>query len=95
MPKCIRCTNFFPPNYTEVVVNSSPDLEGNYPQECVFCKQGIAKVERETAPDSGEYVFYTKEECIKDYSEFMKKMVDSQNVKDIIKKTKEEKGFKS
>jgi hypothetical protein len=96
MPRCIRCNEFFPPNYTEVVPGSSPDPLNNneYPQECVFCAQKIDKVERETSHNSGEYTFYTKEECIKDYKEFLAKVKDSQNVKDILKKSDEEAGFK-
>jgi hypothetical protein len=96
MPRCIQCNEFFPPNYTEIVPNSRPDPLNNneYPQECVFCSQGIDKVERETSHDSGEYTMYTKEECIRDYREFLAKLKDSQNVKDILNKTRNIKGFK-
>lgn len=60
----------------------------------MFCSQGIDKVERETYSGSGEYIMYTKEECIRDYTEFLNKLKDSQNVKDILKKSKNVQGFK-
>jgi hypothetical protein len=96
MPKCIHCNEFFPPNYTEIVPNSRPDPLNNnqYPQKCVFCSRGIDKVERETQPDSGKYVIYTKEQCLRDYKEFLSKLKDSQNVKDILKQTRNTKEFK-
>lgn len=88
MPKCVKCNDFFPPNYTEVIPNSQPDPldEGRYPQHCVFCRDGVDKVQRETAQGSGQFMDYTKEECLKDYHDFLKKLKDSQNVKDILNK---------
>ena len=87
MPLCSLCRSFFPPNYTEVIPNSRPDNQGNYPQQCIFCKLNITQVEREETKDSGKFIPYTKEECIKDYQKFLRKVKDSQNVKDIIKKS--------
>jgi hypothetical protein len=88
MPKCVKCNDFFPPNYTEVIDGSQPDPldEGRYPQHCVFCKLGVDKVERETQQGSGKFVEYTKEECLRDYHEFLKKLKESKNVKDIMNK---------
>lgn len=89
MPYCQKCNNFYPPNYTEVIQNSKPDLNNNYPQQCIFCKLGIDKVERETSHNSSKYIMYSKEECIRDYKEFLKKIKNSRNVQDIIKKSEE------
>lgn len=86
MPLCIRCKEVFPPNYTEVIENSKPDFSGLYPQECIFCKLNIDKVERETAKGSGKYTMYSKQECLRDYKEFLFKLKKSRNVKDILKK---------
>ncbi len=78
MPKCVKCNEFFPPNYTEVIEGSQPDPldDGKYPQHCVFCKLGIDKVERETEHNSGQYVMYSKEECLRDYKAFLAKLKD-------------------
>jgi len=89
MPQCVTCRNIFPPNYVEVVPNSKPDFSNEYPKECIFCKNNIEKVERETANGSNEWIMYTKEQCIGDYAEFLRRLKDSRNVKDILKKTEE------
>jgi hypothetical protein len=86
MPKCVKCNDFFPPNYTEIIEDSEPMFDGNYPQECIFCRLGIDEVERESEKDSGQYVKYTKKECLEDYKKFLRKVKDSKNVKDILNK---------
>lgn len=88
MPLCVKCKEILPPNYTEVVENSKPNSQGIYPQECIFCKLVIDKVERETSKNSGKYIFYTKRECISDYKEFLDKIKKSRNVKDILNNPK-------
>ena len=95
MPKCVKCSEFFPPNYTEIVEDSQPDPLNNnqYPQHCIFCKLGIDKVERETSPNSGQYVFYSKAECIRDYKDFLGKVNESKNVQDILRR--KEQGVKT
>lgn len=87
MPQCVRCKEFFPPNYTEVIHGSQPDQQGNYPQECIFCKLNIDEVERETQHNSGQYTPYTKKQCIEDYKKFLRKLKDSGKAKDIINNT--------
>jgi hypothetical protein len=84
MPKCVKCNDFFPPNYTDVIENSKPDYEGKYPQICIFCNLMVSEVDRETEHNSGKYVAYTKKECVKDYADFMKKLKDSKKVTDIL-----------
>ena len=88
MPKCVKCNEFLPPNYTEVIVNSQPDQKGDYPQQCIFCKSGLDEVELEVERDSGKFTKkFTKNECLAEYKEFLKKVKDSKNVKDIINRT--------
>jgi len=89
MPKCVKCNKFLPPNYVEVIENSVPDFQGEYPKECIFCKLNVSEVERETSQGSGKFVSYTKDQCIKDYEKFIKKLKDSRSVKDILNKSKE------
>lgn len=85
MPKCVKCNEFFSPNYTDIIEGSERDSKGEYPQQCVFCKMELTEVERETEHNSGEFVKYTKEQCIKDYKIFMQKFAKSKNVKEILR----------
>lgn len=89
MPKCEKCFNFYPPNYTKVIPNKELKLDGTPPQQCVFCELGIEHVEVEF--EKGKYRKYTKTECIDDYKKFMKKIKDSGKVKDILKASENKK----
>jgi hypothetical protein len=75
MPKCVKCNEFLPPNYVEVIPNSQPMADGEYPKVCVFCQKMISEVERETEQGSGKFVAYTKAQCVKDYKAFIDKLV--------------------
>lgn len=86
MPNCERCNNMFPPNYLDVIKDSAPMENKEYPKECIFCKLKVSEVERETENGSGKYVPYTKQQCLDDYKTFLNKLKDSKNVKDIINK---------
>lgn len=86
MPKCVKCQEVFPPNYVDIIEGSEPEVDGEYPKECIFCKLGIDKVERETEKDSGKYQDYTRAECLSDYKKFLRRLKDNQNVKEILKK---------
>lgn len=87
MPKCVRCKEFFPPNYVDLIEGGEPMFDGELPKECIFCKLQINEVERETSNNSGKYIKYTKEQCLIDYKKFLRKLKDSRNVKDILNKT--------
>lgn len=91
MPTCVRCNNVFPPNYVDIIKESQPMVDGEYPKECIFCKLQVSEVERETSPDSGQYTAYTKDQCIRDYKDFLDKLKHSRNVQDIVNKTGESK----
>lgn len=91
MPKCAKCNEFFPPNYTDVIEGSKPDFEGRHPHICIFCNLMVSEVERETEHNSGKYVAYTKKQCVEDYAEFMKKLKHSPNVQSILNKTNDPK----
>ena len=86
MPKCVKCNGMFPPNYVDIIEGSLPDKDNEYPKQCVFCKLGVTEVERESKHNSGLWQKYTQDECLKDYTEFLKKLNDSKNVKEILKK---------
>jgi hypothetical protein len=89
MPECAICKHVFPPNYVEII-EKAEKVNGEYPKECVFCKLGIDKVERETSPNSGEFIEYTKTQCTEDYKKFLRRLKESQNVKAIINKSYED-----
>ena len=93
MPKCVKCNEMFPPNYVDIIKDSTPQFDGNYPYECIFCKLMVSEVERETENNSGKYVAYTKKQCIKDYANFLKKLKHSKKVQDIINKTDTTRGI--
>ena len=88
MPQCVKCKEFFPPNYVEILEgdNISQDEKGNWPMHCIFCKLNIDIVEREETPNSGKYIEYTKQQCLIDYKKFLRKLKESKNVKDIMEK---------
>lgn len=89
MPQCKKCSNFFPPNYTDIIPDREPDDSGQYPQHCVFCRDGVDFVMREETANSNKFtVKYTKGECISDYKKFvdkMKKVSDKEQLKKLMK----------
>ena len=92
MPQCVKCKEFFPPNYTELVEHDgmlTPDKDGKYPQHCVFCKDGVSFVMREDSHNSGSFnTKYTKEEVIADYKAYiakMKKVADKKQLEKMLK----------
>ena len=86
MPKCIKCNEYLPPNYVEVIPDSQPMMDGEYPKECIFCKLIVSEVERETENGSGKYVTYTKKQCVEDYKAFIDKLSKSRNLQDVVDK---------
>lgn len=90
MPQCEKCKDFFPPNYTELIPEGKANREGQFPQHCVFCKDGVDFVMREDSHNSGKFnTKYTKEECIRDYKAFVEKMKHVANKKQLEKMLKE------
>jgi hypothetical protein len=89
MPQCKKCNEFFPPNYTEIIPDTEPDSKGQYPQHCVFCKEGVDFVTREDEHNSGNFnIKYTKEECLSDYKAYLekyKKVVDKMQLEKLLK----------
>lgn len=93
MPLCKRCNCYLPPNYVQVIKDSKPMEDGEYPKECVFCMNQTSSVERETEPNSGKYVEYTKDQCIRDYKAFIDKLSRSRNLDDIRNKADSMRGI--
>lgn len=91
MPKCEKCSDFFPPNYTKPIPNKSLKIDGTIAQQCVFCENNVDFVVVELG--EGKTKKYTKGECKKDYYEFTKKIKESGNLKGIIKASKNKNNF--
>ncbi len=89
MPKCVKCQEMFPPNYVDIIEGSKPEVDGEYPKQCIFCRLEIDKVERETEKNSGKFQDYTRAECLSDYKKFLRSLKDNQNVKEILKKAED------
>lgn len=90
MPQCDKCKDFFPPNYTELLPELKKNDKGEYPQQCVFCKDGVDFVMREDTHNSGTFnTKYTKEEVIADYKTYIAKMKKVASKKQLEKLIKE------
>ena len=61
MGKCVKCDKLLPPDL--MVDVDKPDEKGLAPGRCIFCEQGIT-----------EFGGNTKEEHIKDYEIFLKRL---------------------
>ena len=71
MPKCVKCDKILAP---DLMVDVSDSGECDIvPMRCIFCEQNIT-----------EFGGNTKEEHIKDYEIFLKKLKESTNIADII-----------
>lgn len=71
MPKCVKCDKILPPDLMVDVDKPGPD--GVIPMRCIFCDQNVT-----------EFGGNTKEEHIKDYDKFLKKLKESKNIGDMI-----------
>jgi len=79
MPLCIRCRDFFPPDFMLSL------QDGN--EECVYCNKGVKHLQY-TEKD-GSVRNYTREECIRDYKILIGELKDTRDVKKILEKEKE------
>jgi len=71
MPKCVKCDKVLAPDL--MVDVGEPGLDGITPMRCIFCDQNVKT-----------FGGNTKEEHIKDYDEFLKKLKASKNIADMI-----------
>ena len=71
MPRCVKCGKVLPPDLMVDVDKSG--LDGIIPMRCIFCEQNIT-----------EFGGSTKEQHIKDYDIFLKKLKESKNIADLI-----------
>lgn len=76
MPKCTVCTNLFHPDWVIAVD------ENVY--KCVFCQADKKELTVENEDGSPAYKV-TKEQAIKNYDIYIKKIMEKDRVKDIIK----------
>jgi len=75
MPKCQICYKLLPPNFM-IEIEGSKDAK-----KCIFCDQGKNEVEYKEGLTVKKY---TKEQCIKEYNEFLNKLKHSKGVSKIL-----------
>ena len=92
MPQCKKCNEFLPPNYTDIIPDTEPEIidgKEQYPQQCVFCKEGVDFVTREDSHNSGKFnTKYTKKEVIADYKAYIAKyktVADKMQLEKLVK----------
>jgi hypothetical protein len=75
MPKCLNCFKFFPPTY---MVKKS--IGGGV---CMFCEVG--KDFLTMTEENGNVYTVDKEYIVREYEVFMKKLLEKENVQNLIK----------
>jgi len=73
MPKCDKCFSVMPPDFLT-------DISEKGGKECWFCKTGKNEIINKIGGK------YTKEECIKDYDIFLKKLKEKKKIAEYITK---------
>lgn len=81
MPKCKICYYFYPPQYMRDIENA-PETD----KQCIFCQRGKDYVM--VMKEEGKEIKYTKNECIKDYKDFVKKLKETPNIAEKLVKNK-------
>ena len=76
MAQCVFCNGFYPPSFTE-------RTEDGKASKCVFCVREIKTVEA-VNPATNELERYTKENVINEYKRYLKQVMESPNVKQLI-----------
>lgn len=71
MPKCIKCDKVLAP---DLMVDVGKRDNGIVPMRCIFCEQNIT-----------EFGGSTKEEHIRDYDIFLKKLKESEDIASLIR----------
>ena len=79
MPKCQKCQAMVPPQFTFHIIGHENDPKA---LECSFCRKGVDFIERSDGTK------YTKNQCIKDYEMFLKKLAEKHNIAEQLTKGK-------
>lgn len=83
MPKCVQCELTFPPNYC-VDVGEGEEVAA----KCVYCHTGKNEVTVVLEEEGNREVKMTKKDCVEKYARFLKKVYQSKNIQDILKRSK-------
>ena len=70
MPKCQKCYDIFPPQFTSLI-------EGTEYHMCIFCSDSVPSIEFDD--ENGERKIYTKKQCSKEYQEFLNMVKEKNN----------------
>lgn len=85
MGKCIKCSEWFPPDYVFLIETKEESESGEDIFKCVFCERDIEEVTI-VEDATGKEEKYKKEDVIKDYKIFLKKLKEDYEKKGNIKK---------
>jgi hypothetical protein len=81
MSQCVVCKSLLPPNFLTLT-------EDGAAHKCLFCIRGTDTIEY-FSESEGRTMKTTKAETIKEYSEFLKELSETPNIKDILDAIKE------
>ncbi len=82
MPKCKKCDKIFPSQFLVQIESMLKDPEA---LKCVYCDQNINTIITKVG---GNIANYTKEQCIKDYTIFLKKLAEQKNISEVLSNTR-------
>ena len=81
MPKCIKCNDFFHPDYC---IDVLPDDEKDTAKVCVFCKINKDKVTIEE--ENGEFVCEVKKtDAVNQYKKYVGELKESRKIAHLLK----------
>ena len=79
MSRCVKCYNYFPPQYMREIEGVEEEV-----YQCVYCKLGKDYVM--VLMEDKKEIKYTKEQCIRDYKMFLKKLKETESIAEKLAK---------
>lgn len=81
MPKCAKCGDFLPPQLMKQIEGVAADVK-----QCIFCEVEKKEIQIPDEKKPGKKIPYTKEQCKKDYQEYLNKMKTKLKTPEDLKK---------
>ncbi len=78
MPQCKKCDNYFPPQFLVQMINFPNEPEA---LQCLYCSENKSEIK---IKQDGEFIPYSKKECIKDYDKLLKKLKENKNITQVL-----------
>ena len=79
MPKCVRCEDFFPPQFCKQMTTHPNDPNA---VQCVFCEKNMDHIELKDGSK------YTKQKCIEEYKLLTKMLAEKKGIAEKLIKGK-------